>query len=149
MFSTTCWSQATNFIARKKNLVWENVVISDQANIPELISKHPRLTVTSSNNSVYKGKGTLIKNTCPNTSPFMENEFSFDFEIEPGEGKYRVTVSNIVYSHAKSKNTTAAEKYFLEKGNLKQDTQSKTDLECLSLYFSRIFTMTMVYKNKM
>ncbi|MEL1244605.1 hypothetical protein AAEO56_10060 [Flavobacterium sp. DGU11] len=149
LFSASCWSQANNFVARQKNLVWENVVISDQANIPELLAKHPRLTITSSKNAVYKGKGSHIKNICPDTSPFMEDEVSFDFEIEPGDGKYRVTVFNIVYTQGKTKTTTAAEKYFLEKGILKQDAQSKKDFECLGIYFSRIFTMTMIYKNKM
>ncbi len=148
LFSVSCWSQTNGFATRHKSLVWENVVITNETNIPELLSRHPRLKITSSSGSVYKGTGSLIKNTCPGTSAFMENEFSFDFEIELSEGKYRITVMDIVYVQPKGKKV-AAEKYFLDKGAMKHDEISKADLNCLDVYFNRIFTMTAVYKNKM
>lgn len=147
LFSVHCWAQSDGFAMRNKNLVWENVIISSETNIPGLIERHPRLKITSSNKSVYKGTGSHVKNTCPGVSAFMENELSFNFEIELGDGKYRVTVSDLVYHTGKSKAT--AEKLLLEKGGLKQDATTKTDLDCLGAYFNRIFAMTMVYKNKM
>lgn len=148
LLSVSCWSQTTGFVARHKNLVWENVVITNETNIPALIARHPRLAITSSNKTLHKGTGTLFKNTCPGASAFMDFEFSFDFEIEAGDGKYRVTVSNLVYHTVKGKKT-AAEKYFLEKGLLKHDEISNKDLNCLDAYLNRIFTMTQLYKNKM
>lgn len=146
--SLSCWSQTTGFSVRKKALLWEDVIMINETGIPDLISKHSRLTITSSNKSVYKGKGTLLKCNCAGSPEFMENDFSFDFEIELGAGKYRITVSDIVYIPAKGKKT-AAEKYFLEKGTLKDDEAAKTGLACIDAYFNRIFTNTQTYKNKM
>jgi hypothetical protein len=148
LLSLSCWSQTTAFTVRKKALVWENVVITNETGIPELISRHSRLAITSSDKSVHKGKGTLLKCNCAGSPEFMHNDFSFDFEIELGEGKYRITVSDIVYIPAKGKKTTA-EKYFLEKGTLKDDEATKTGLACIDAYFNRIFSNTEAYKNKM
>ncbi|WP_294819375.1 hypothetical protein [uncultured Flavobacterium sp.] len=147
LFSASCWSQANGFIVRQKKLVWESVVITSETNIPELVSKHSRLTIASSDKSLHKGKGAHFKNTCPGASAFMDQEFSFDFEIEEGDGKYRVTISNIVY-HDKNKQA-GAERYFIEKSALKQDEASSLNLGCLDFYLNRLFTMTSVYKNKM
>ncbi len=148
LFSMSCWSQTHNFEARNKELVWENVIVSNATGIPELLSKHTRLTITSSNNPLYKGKGSQLKNNCPGTAAFMESEFSFDFEIEVSAGKYRVTVSNLMYHPAKESTVTAG-KYFLEKGTLKQDAATKAGLNCIDAYLNRIFTNMQVYKNKM
>lgn len=140
-------AQVSSFVAADSSLIWENIFITNESNIPALIARHPRLEVISSSNNVYKGKGTLVKNTCPGTSSFMDNEFSFDFEIETGEGKYRVTVTSIIYH--KNKKTVGAEKYFTDKGAIKTGKGVQKDLECLDAFFNRLFTRTMLYKNRM
>ena len=148
LFSLSCWSQANDFSVRHKELIWENVINTNETGIPERIARHSRLSIISSDKSIYKGKGSLLKSNCPGSPEFMQNDFSFDFEIETGAGKYRITVYNIVYHTAKGKET-AAEKYFLSKGVLKNDEATKTGLNCIDAYFNRIFTNTLAYKNKM
>ena len=102
-------------------VVWENVFISSETNIPNVIARHSRLKVTSSADNVYKGRGIDVRNTCPGTSSFFKDDLSFDFEIELRDGKYRVTITNMVYSKKfkKQKIVTPAEKYFLSDEFLK------------------------------
>jgi len=147
LFTIGSRAQVSGFVVSDNMLIWENIFITSESNIPALIGRHPRLEVISSANNIYKGKGVLVKNTCPGTSSFMDNEFSFDFEIETGEGKYRVTVANIVYH--KNKRNIGAEKYFLTKGAVKAGKSNQKDLECLETYLNRLFTNTMLYKNRM
>lgn len=141
--------QVNSFMISNDKLIWENVFISSEANIPNTISRHVRLKITSSDGTIYKGTGTDIKNTCPGTSDFMKDgfSFSFNFEIELSEGKYRVTISNLVFS--KSNKKTEAEKYFIENGLLKKDGKIEADLTCLDNYFNKIFTVTAIYKNRL
>jgi len=143
-------AQSNSFIASNNKLVWENVFISNETNIPSLIARHTRLKITSFTATVYKGTGNDLRNTCPGASAFMKDDFSFDFEIEISDGKYRVTVSNLVFKKAKKKagKKTAAETYFIKDGDIIINDVIATDLTCLDSYFNKIFTMTAVYKNR-
>lgn len=149
LFSVSCFAQVNNFYAKNNTLVWENVIISDQNNIPELIQRHPRLSITPGTS--YKGKGTEIRHTCEGCSSYMDNEFSFDFEIKLSEGKYSVTVYNLVYKLMPQKNnlkkTVTADSIILKNGAVRKDINE--DLACLDRYFNKIFSMTRVYKNKL
>ena len=150
LFSFSCYSQATNFIVSKEKLVWENVFISNETNIPGIIARHSRLTIFSSANTIYTGKATDLKNTCPGTSDFIKDDLSFNFEIELRDGKYRVTISNLVFCNKvkDKKINTPAEKYFIEKSSLKPGTVMQTDLGCLENYFIKLFSARMTYKNR-
>ena len=148
LFSISCYAQ-NSFVAVSHKVVWENVFISEEINIPQLLERHVRLSIVSSDGNSYKGKGTLIKNTCPGTSDFMKDNLNFNFEIQQSEGKYSVTITDITFTTAKGKNKMhPLEKYLIDrKGNLKQDTQSQADANCLDAYFTRIFGMKKRYKN--
>jgi len=152
LYSISGFSQANSFIVSNEKLIWENVFISEEANIPAIISRHVRLKITSSEGSLYKGIGTDLKHTCPGTSDFLKDDFSFDFEIELREGKYRVTVSNLIFIKKNGRKSPAqtlgAEKFLTDKGEIKQGGRSEADLICLDDYFNKIFTMTTAYKNR-
>ena len=149
-FSIGCMAQSTNFVVSSNKLVWENVFISSETNIPNLLARHTRLKITSGNGSIYNGNGVNLRNTCPGTSDFLKDDFSFNFEIEVREGKYRVTISDIVFcKKAKvKKNTTGAEKYLVDNDNLKTGDKADTDLTCLENYFTKLFSATTIYKNR-
>ncbi|KGO88566.1 hypothetical protein Q765_01270 [Flavobacterium rivuli WB 3.3-2 = DSM 21788] len=150
LLSVTCFAQETNFLVSDSKVVWENVFISSETNIPNVIARHSRLKITSSADNIYKGKGIDVRNTCPGTSDFFKDDLSFDFEIELRDGKYRVTITNMVYSKKikKQKTVTPAEKYFLTDDALKTGEAANVDFTCLENYFTKLFSMTMVYKNK-
>jgi len=149
-FSLSCLAQESNFLVSDNKVVWENVFISSETNIPNVIARHTRLKITSSANNVYKGRGIDVRNTCPGTSSFFKDDLSFDFEIELRDGKYRITISNMVFSKKikKTKTATPAEKYFLADEVLKTGEEANVDFTCLENYFTKLFSMTMVYKNK-
>ena len=150
--SLSGFSQANSFIVSNEKLIWENVFISDETNIPAIIARHVRLKITSTQGGVYKGTGTQLKNTCPGTSDFLKDEFSFDFEIELREGKYRVTISKLIFlkkiGKGKPEQLMGAEKALVINGELKQDDKTMHDILCLDNYFNKIFTMTSSYKNR-
>jgi len=149
-FSINCFAQDTNFLVSNGKVVWENVFISNETNIPNIIARHTRLKITSSSDNVYKGRGIDVRNTCPGTSDFFKDDLSFDFEIEVRDGKYRVTVANMVFSKGpkKQKATTAAEKYFLADSKIKTGGEADTNFTCLENYFTKLFSMNLAYKSK-
>lgn len=149
-FSLSCFAQETNFLVSDNKVVWENVFISNETNIPNVIARHSRLKITSSADNVYKGKGIDVRNTCPGTSDFFKDDLSFDFEIELRDGKYRVTITNMFFCKKvkRQKVLTPAEKYFLADDVLKSGEVATVDFTCLENYFTKLFSMTMVYKNK-
>ena len=149
-YSIGCVAQSNSFTTDNDKLIWENVFISSETNIPNLIARHTRLKITSVANAVYRGYGTDVRNTCPGTSDFLKDDFSFNFEIEPRDGKYRVTITNIIFSKKvkTKKSATASEKLLLEKGALKTGTKAEADFTCLENYFTKIFSMTSLYKNR-
>jgi len=141
-------AQSNSFLVSNNKLIWENVFISSETNIPAIIARHSRLKIVSSNATIFKGTGTDLRNTCPGTSSFMKDDISFDFEIEMSDGKYRVTVTNLVYKKAdKNGKKTAAENYFIKDGGIITDATITADLTCLDKYFNKIFT-TGAYKNR-
>ncbi|AXG74595.1 hypothetical protein DVK85_10255 [Flavobacterium arcticum] len=149
LFSISCFAQVHNFYVKNNSLVWENVIITNQDNIPEFIAHHPRLSIASSNHS-YKGKGTEIRHTCEGCSSYMDNELSFDFEIKLREGKYSIIVYNLIYTVMSQENhrkIIIADSIMLKKGGIRNDLNK--DLTCLDIYFNRIFSMTGIYKNKL
>lgn len=149
-FSVSCIAQDTNFLVNDGKLMWENVFISSESNIPNIIARHTRLKVLSSFNNIYKGKGIDIRNTCPGTSAFFKDDLSFDFEIELRDGKYRVTITNMVFAKKvkKLKTITPAEKYLLLDSALKTGGEAELDYACLENYFNKIFSMNLAYKTK-
>ncbi|NDI99117.1 hypothetical protein GWA97_08535 [Flavobacterium sp. LaA7.5] len=146
LLSVSCFAQVSNFYVKDNDLVWENVIITDQNNIPELIQRHPRLNIISASGTLYKGKGTEIKHICEGCSSYMDNELSFDFEIKLSEGKYGITVFNLVYTLSPQKTVTAGD-IMLKNGVIKKEIEE--DLACLNRFFGKIFSMTTVYKNKL
>jgi len=149
-FSVNCIAQDANFLVNNGKVMWENVFISSETNIPNIIARHARLKILSSANNVYKGKGVDVRNTCPGTSAFFKDDLSFDFEIELRDGKYRVTITNMVFAKKvkKIKTTTPAEKYFLVVDALKTGAEAEVDYACLENYFNKLFSMNMTYKTK-
>ncbi|WP_159798996.1 hypothetical protein [Flavobacterium sp. MK4S-17] len=146
LFSVNCLAQVNNFVLKNDDVVWENVFITDQKNIPELITQHPKLKIVSSTGAVYKGRGFEIKHTCQDSPSYMTNELNFDFEIELAEGKYRVTVYNIQYTEREKVNI---KHYTSERKTLKSDKETITALNCLDSYFNKLFTLATLYKNKL
>jgi len=147
-FTINCFSQSTSFGVRNEKLFWENVYISNESNIPQLIKRHSKLKIDSVSKNIYKGHATALKNTCEAASANLNNEFNFNFEIELREGKYRVTISNLefIIKGNKSKKTVDSELYYVDNGIIKPS--SKEDFECLESYFNRIFSFTALYKSK-
>lgn len=149
-FSIGCMAQSNNFVVANSKISWENVFISSETNITNLLARHSRLKITSANGDIYKGVGVNLRNTCPGTDDFLKDDFNFNFEIEVREGKYRVTISDIVfYKKAKSKkNSTPSEKYFIDKTEIKTGEKSEADFTCLENYFIKLFSATTIYKNR-
>ncbi|OYQ31885.1 hypothetical protein CHU92_15440 [Flavobacterium cyanobacteriorum] len=147
LFIATCHAQEHNFVISNKAVVWENVFISNEANVPLLLKRHPRLSISSAEGKIYKGIGSLIRNTCKGSSAYTGNEFSFNFEVQVSSGKYRVSVYNIRYNLPNNQDQNL-ENYFIENNVLKDDPQSKLDIQCLNNYFNRIFSSPQVFKNK-
>lgn len=149
-FSIGCMAQSNNFVASNNKVIWENVFISSETNITNLLARHTRLKITSANGDIYKGQGVNLRNTCPGTDDFLKDDFNFNFEIEVREGKYRVTISDIVFSKkAKGKkNSTPSEKYLLDTTELKAGEKAEADFTCLENYFIKLFSATTIYKNR-
>ncbi|MXN89758.1 hypothetical protein GR160_00825 [Flavobacterium sp. Sd200] len=150
LYSLSGIAQDNNFIVEKDKLVWENVFISTETNIPNIVGRHSRLKIISSEGLVYKGKAVELRNTCPGSSNLLKNDYSYDFEIELKEGKYRVTVSNIVFYKKvkKQKVVSTAESNFIENAKLKQDATTLADLTCIENYIVKLFSPIMAYKSK-
>ena len=139
-------SQDTNFSVLNGKLVWENVIISQEINIPAIVARHSNLTITGAEGSIYKGKATGLSSSCGNTSKILKNEYGFNFEIEMSEGKYRVTITNIVFA---GKCGGRAEGFYIDKLQGKRGhANAGADLTCLDAYFTKLFTMTRLYKTK-
>lgn len=152
LFSVFSLTQVNNFTVKDNKLVWENVIITNEANIPELIARHPRLELTNTSGNIYKGTGSRIKNACPGRLNYMEDGLSFEYEIEQKNGMYRVTVTNLYLTGndvpVGNPKQIAAEKYFLDNKPIKKLSGNSEDLKCLDMFFNRLFTMTNVYRNK-
>lgn len=146
-FAVQAFCQTSNFSVKGNKLIWENVFISDESNISAALSKHPRLKIRSVYGKLHHGVASKIKNTCPDTSTFMNDEISFDFEIEESSGKYRVSVTNIRFS-LKGK-SQPAENYLTDKGTLKTTGVANRDIECIESFLNRTFTLTQTLNNKM
>lgn len=149
LLSISCFSQNTSFGVKSNKLFWENVYISNEANITQLIKRHSKLKIDSVSKNIYKGHAIGLKNTCENASANLNNEFNFDFEIEVREGKYRVTITKLVFKQPGKANRykkTESEAYYIENGTIKPS--GVKDLECLEGYFNRIFSFTTLYKSK-
>jgi hypothetical protein len=144
--SVAVQAQSTSFLESSNKLVWENVYITAEENVSAFISRHVKLTITSSNENIFKGRGEGIRSSCPETSAFMKDNFSFDFEIEISDGKYRVTVTNIVLTKKSGKKATA-EAYFIKNGEILTDGTLSADLSCIDAYFNKIFNITL-YRNR-
>lgn len=142
------YAQATGFAVISKKVVWENVFVSDQQNIPALIARHSRLKVTSTDGKVYKGVGKNIIYKCSDTSATLNKGYSFNFEVELVEGKYRVTITGIVFNTTGKTGKTQADMYFVTDGKLKQDAPVVADMTCLEGYFNRIFSTSTTLKNR-
>ena len=140
-------AQSTGFSAIDGKLLWENVFITSETNIPAIIQRHSRLKIISEKGSVYKGTATGVGSSCPGTSKILKSEYNFDFEIEVAEGKYRVTVSNIRFI-AKNKSVTAAGKYYITDSDIATTHTAETDLACIDAYLNKIFAMTFIYKSR-
>jgi hypothetical protein len=146
--SALCKAQGNSFVLLDNKMIWENVFMSNETNIPQLIGRHIRLKLTSSEGNTYKGTGSMIKNTCTGTSDYMKGYLNFDFEIKAGDGKYSVTVTNMAYTPVKNKPAVSLENYLIKKGALAENNKTEADLSCLDAYFNRIFGITTVYQNK-
>ena len=149
LLSANAFAQVNNFFVKDSRLIWENAFLSDNTSLPMLLQRHPRLTIVSTEGNIYKGQGSEIRTSCPGTSSFMEHEVSFDFEIEMSDGKYRATVYNLKFTSVDEKKGKAVikpESVVVAKGAIKK--KYNEDLNCLNSYFTRIFTMTPIYKNK-
>lgn len=134
-----------NFVALDNKLVWETVFINNEPNIAGILQKHSKFKITEGKDGIYTGKAAKMSSNCDSQSKALNHEYDFDFEIEVSEGKYRVTITNIVF---KGKGGAKAEKFFLEKGEVKSTKAVEADLTCLDTYFTKLFSMTTVYKNK-
>ena len=144
--SQSVFAQVENFAVPDKKLVWENVYISNEANIPQLVERHSSLRIVSQSGNIFKGTASAVKCSCAESSSLLDNTFSFDFEIELREDKYRVTLTNFVFSDGKKAKSGIIP--YIKKNALKSDEKTKSDLSCLNNYFNRIFSMTVYYKNK-
>lgn len=147
LISLQAFCQSNNFSVKVNTLIWENVFISNETNISAVLAKHPRLKIDSTAGKLHKGSAVKIKNTCPETSSYMNDDISFDFEIEESTGKYRVTVTNIKFT-TKNK-SRKAEAYLVEKGSIKTENKAQRDIECIENYLNRTFTLTQTLNNKM
>lgn len=148
LFVLQGYSQATGFALINNKVVWENVFVSDQQNIPALIARHSRLKITSTDGKIYKGVGKNIIYKCSDTSATLNKGYSFNFEVELVEGKYRVTITNIVFNTTGKTGKTLADTYFLSDSKLKQDAVANADMVCLEGYFNRIFSTSTTLKNR-
>jgi hypothetical protein len=145
LFSLSGYSQITGFAVINNKLVWENVFVATQQNIPALIERNSRLKIMYTDGKMYKGTGTNVLYKCGDNSNVFKNGYNFNFGAELVEGKYRITVTNINFN---TKAKTTAEKHFIEAGKIKQDELTIADLSCLQLYFDRVFSVSTVLKNK-
>lgn len=143
LFSVPVFSQA-NITVDKNSLVWENVYISEDSNVADYLSRHPRLKIESNTGGLLKGKGSMLKSSCTDTGA-DSGYISFDFEMQPNGNKYRITVSNICFG---SKKTVKAETIFLNNGVLRTDARTVKSTECLESFFNRLFARAQVFKNK-
>lgn len=145
LFSLVGYSQGTGFAVINNKLVWENVFVSSQQNIPILIERNSRLKITSTDGKIYKGTGSNVLYKCGDNSAVFKRGYNFNFEVELVEGKYRVTVANITFN---TKIKTPGEKHFIENGKLKPDDLTNADLSCMNIYFDRVFSTSTSLKNK-
>lgn len=146
LFGLSAYSQENSFAVLNNHLVWEDVIIAPEANIPAIITRHSKLKITSTEGNIYRGKAMGLSSSCNDSSKILKNEYNFDFEIELSEGKYRVTVTNIVF---KGKRGGKADNFYIEKYPGKSVlANADADLNCLDAYFIKLFTMTTVYKTK-
>lgn len=137
------FSQA-NLAVDKNSVVWENVYISEDNNVADYLSRHPRLKVESYTAGLLKGTGLMLKNNCAD-APSDTRYVSFNFEVQATGNKYRITVSNIVFG---AKKTTKAETIFMTAGVLRSDAHSKEAIDCLDSFFNRLFARAQTVKNK-
>lgn len=150
LISISGFSQATGFAVANNQLVWENVFVSNEMNVPSLIGRHSKMKIVSSDGTIYKGvaKDILIS-SCTDASKIFKYGVNFSFEIELSDGKYRVTVSDIIFNNQKKgKTKTPAEKSFVVSGKTKSTVEAVNDLTCLETYFNKVFTMMVIYKNR-
>jgi hypothetical protein len=146
LFTFSAFSQDTSFAVVNGKLVWEDVIISQETNIPAIVTRHSKLSITKVEGAVYKGKATGLTSSCSDASKILKNEYNFSFEIEMSEGKYRITITDIVFT---GKGGGRAEGFYIEKNPRADElANNSTDLTCLDAYFTKLFTMTSVYKTK-
>lgn len=139
-------SQVSNFAVLNGKLVWENVIIAREDNIPAMIATHAKLSVAKVSDVLYRGKASGLTSSCDDTSNVLKNEYNFNFEIEMSDGKYRVTITDIVFS---GKRGGKAERFYTNRRNDTLKTKGvNSDLSCLDAYFTKLFTMTGFYKTK-
>lgn len=143
LFSVPVFSQA-NFTVDRNVIVWENVYISEDNNIADHLARHPRLKLENNTGGRLKGKGSMLKSNCNEAGP-DSGYVSFDFEVQTTGNKYRITVSNICFG---SRKTVKAEAMFLHDGMLRTTNETTKDLDCLEVFFNRLFTRAQVFKNK-
>ncbi|MFP9098375.1 hypothetical protein ACLI09_04915 [Flavobacterium sp. RHBU_24] len=145
-YTLSVLSQGNNFAVLNGKLIWESVIISQETNIPAVVATHTKLAITGTEGNIYKGKATGLSSSCGDTSKILEREYNFNFEIELSESKYRITVTDIVFT---GKGGGRAEAFYIDKyGSERLPATAGADLACLDAYFTKLFTMTRVYKTK-
>lgn len=140
--------EENNFTAENKYLVWSKVFELKPSEDISLIKNNLKLIFRDNNFGFSKNQ----KCDCKGSSIYLKFPFTYNFKIETKENKYKVSVSNIIFSDNTAINmggiisgptTSTLEEYILKKsdGSIKTNNQNTKNLNCLNDYFTSNFTI--------
>jgi hypothetical protein len=144
-----CIAQDVNydrFSIVSTKIIWQNIYQKDSLFSSETLKKIPSLKFTS--NDIAEVKNQRL--SCKGLAMYMNSTFDFNVLIEEKDSKIRITVTDIVFNSNMEVTVgyvTAAKKYVtLEEAEVRtsdskfrRNSQSKTNMECLDLFFQEYF----------
>jgi len=140
IITVNSFAQDHHFKAERKEVFWQMAFKTTETDVPTLIDKnHTKITVNKEDNT---GKGASLNCDCKGGGWYFEQSFDLIFTIELSEGKYQVTVYNIIFDgESEDNNNNRLENYVLRLGqNVFHPTEKNLkNLMCLDTYFTKLF----------
>lgn len=143
LISISAFAQEHHFTSERQIVTWQNSYETTETDILKLIDKnHPKVDVDYQKST---GSGRSLNCKCDGTSFYLDSDFNMNFEVEIKEGKYRVTVNDIVFdSEAETEsNNDRLEFFVLRMGQnaFHKTKQNLKNLICIDQYLTKLFTI--------
>ncbi len=139
--SFASFAQEHHFTAERQIVTWQNSYETTETDILKLIDKnHPKVQVDLQKST---GSGRSLNCKCEGTSFYLDSDFNMNFEVEIKDGKYRVTVNDIIFdSEAETESMNDRLEFFvlrMGQSTFHKTKQNQKNMICIDKYLTNLF----------